>query len=102
MKIKLITTLALIVVGMAIVGCGNDSSPVVPDNHTLNIALGMRSYYNKANGNYDALSPADKQAFEQLVGKGPEGAQEAWKFMKTANVANPNMPTRMPNQPASN
>jgi len=45
----------------------------------------MRSFFDKAQGNYDSLSGGDKAEFVQLCGGDEEKAMKVWNMMKTGS-----------------
>jgi len=67
-------------------GC-HDSSGPDPKLETarVNKAQSMRSFFDKAQGNYDSLSGGDKAEFVQLCGGDEEKAMKVWNMMKTGS-----------------
>ena len=76
-------------------GCGPPEPDQKLEASRLELAQNLRSYYNKANGDYSQLSAADKAAFVKLSGSEAKG-QENWNLMKNgpgaANRAAPEPP----------
>jgi len=64
-------------------GCGssNDGPDSKQEAKNVDVAKGMRSYFDQAHGDYSALSPADKAAFIKLAGS-EDKAEQYWKLMK--------------------
>jgi hypothetical protein len=69
---------AFVLSAVLMAGCGSGNSPITVDQDSLAKATTMHSLYTKANGDYSALSPADKASFEKIVGSG-EKAEKAWQ-----------------------
>lgn len=62
-------------------GCGDKGGPD-PSVQAKNVenAKNLRSYFDKAGGNYNNLSDADKEAFVKASG-GQEKAAQNWNLM---------------------
>lgn len=74
-------TCALVALG-ALIGCQTGPAPSAKvEEQRLASAVELRSYFDKAGGDYSQLSETDRAEFERLTG-GPEEAQRAWNLMK--------------------
>ena len=66
-----LAALVLLALGVA-TGCGDSNAPVKEDPAALSkrvdSAKELRAYFDKTNGNYDALTPADKDALNKITG----------------------------------
>ncbi len=78
LKLGLAATLG----SLLLAGCGDGAGPdsAAQDKNVEN-AQTMRSYFDKANGNYDNLTEVDKAAYVKQCG-GEEKAQQNWNLMK--------------------
>jgi hypothetical protein len=77
--------IALVVWPLAasMIGCGNNGviqEDAETHNKRLAAAGDLRKYYDKVNGNYDALSAEDKTAVDAITG-GPEKTRIAFGHM---------------------
>lgn len=62
-------------------GCGDKGGPdPTVQAKSVENAKNLRSYFDKAGGNYDSLSAADKEAFVKASG-GQEKATQNWNLM---------------------
>lgn len=70
----MVASAAFLIMGPVLSGCDMGPKPNASfEADRLKIATELRSYYDKANGDYSALSAADKAAFAKLCGgKNPE------------------------------
>lgn len=82
-KFVLLATLATLFVATVVVGCGSDAmvkeDPAVAARR-LESGKSLRSYFDKSQGNYDALSDADKQAVIAIT-KSEANARTAFGHM---------------------
>ena len=63
-------------------GCGSSGGPDSQQQvKGIETAKTLRSYFDKAGGNYDSLDEVDKAAYVQLSG-GEEKAKQNWELMK--------------------
>lgn len=63
-------------------GCQTGPAPSAKvEEKRLATAMELRSFFDKAGGDYSRLSEADRAEFERLTG-GPDEAQRAWNLMK--------------------
>jgi len=88
-KPNLLTILALValapVISISMSGCGKDISgpePTANDAVRIDKAQQMRAIFDKVNGDYSKLEPADKEAFIKLTGLPPDKAETWWVTMK--------------------
>jgi hypothetical protein len=71
---------ALVVVPM--LGCGEGGpSPAVEKDRTV-AATRMRELFDKAAGNYEALSEAEKKEWLDMFKGNEKDAQQTWAFMR--------------------
>lgn len=63
-------------------GCGDGGAPD-PNQQAQSVknAQNLRSYFDKAGGNYESLSEADRAAYVELSG-GEAKAKQNWELMK--------------------
>ncbi len=82
---KFVSLLCLVVAGATLVGCGSSDGGSGVDkkaqDEKLSLVTNMRTYFDKAGGDYAKLSDADKAAFVKLCG-GEAKAEANWKLMK--------------------
>ena len=76
-------SLSLGIVAASLTGCGSSGGPD-PKMETarLNKAQDMRSYFEKAHGNFDQLSSGDRVNFVQLCGGDEAKAKQTWEMMR--------------------
>lgn len=86
---NLLSILALLAVvpvtPILISGCSSDvSGPEATANDAARIdkAQQMRAIFDKVNGDYSKLEPAEKETFIKLTGLTPEKAETWWVTMK--------------------
>lgn len=82
-KPSILTIATAIFIGSVIlVGCGSEAGPD-PTDQKQNVAnaQSMRSYFEKAGGDYEKLTPEDKAAYVAVSG-GEEKAKQNWDLMK--------------------
>ena len=74
---------AVALASMLVVGCGSGGEGPDTQQQQANVknAQNLRSYFDKAGGNYDSLSDVDKAAYMQLSG-GEQKARQNWELMK--------------------
>ena len=93
-------TVSLLSVQAILLGCGSNDvikeDPVVAKQR-MDAAMGLRSYFDKANGNFDALNADDKAAVIKMQG-GEANARKAFSMMPKAPGA-PNTPPPPANAP---
>lgn len=89
---KLVSLLCLVVAGATLVGCGSGDGGGGVDKKAqqekVALVTNMRSYFDKAGGDYAKLSDADKAAFVKLCG-GEAKAEANWKLMKEGPAGAP-------------
>lgn len=70
------------VLALGLIGCGSGGGPD-PQAQAKQVdhAKNLRSYFDKANGEYTKLSDADRDAFVKLSGDETK-AQQNWNLMK--------------------
>jgi hypothetical protein len=79
------STLLMVLLGSVVVVAGCSSNDTIKEDPAatktrVDAATKLRSYFDKSNGNYDALSPEDKTAVNALTG-GEKKTQEAFSHM---------------------
>jgi hypothetical protein len=84
MRINLGSALLILVVALATLGCGSDHPPIGGDAKQAQTAMALRDMYNKANGDWTALSSEDQAQFQKLIGN--KNAEETWKQMAPKRV----------------
>ena len=63
-------------------GCGDKGGPdPKAQAQAVDYAKSLRSYFDKANGDYSALNDADRAAYVKLAG-GEDKAKQFWDGMK--------------------
>lgn len=62
-------------------GCGSPGPDKEDQANRVEVATQMRSYFDKAGGDYNRLSEADRAEFIKLCG-GEEQAKTNWDLMK--------------------
>jgi hypothetical protein len=74
----------------AISGCssGSGKPESIASEERVGQIVEMRKYFDKAGGNWDALSAEDKAAYTKLAGDDKK-AQTMWRTMSTPMGANP-------------
>jgi hypothetical protein len=89
--------LLLFCLPFVILGCGDSGGPDQKvETARVSSAKDMRSYFDRAGGDYSKLSEADRASFLQLVGGSEENAQKAWNAMKSGGAASASGPTTSP------
>jgi hypothetical protein len=83
MRVAIVTMLACLMASAFIAGCGESGGPdpKVVSQRLVDLTA-MRSYYDKANGNFDSLSADDRAAFVKLCGGDEAKAMTTWNAMK--------------------
>jgi hypothetical protein len=71
------TTLLCLVGATLIAGCGTGNSPIEADKDNVNRAKVMRDLYTKSSGNYDSLTPSEKEQFQKVIAPGMP-VDKAW------------------------
>ena len=61
-------------------GCGSSNSPISADTESVNKAKIMRDLYAKSNGNYDTLTPSEKEQFQKVIVPGMP-VEKAWALL---------------------
>lgn len=79
--------LATVIVSASLAaGCkGGDEGGPKPDAAVVNTGTQMRTYFDNAHGDYNALSATDRAAFVKLFNGDEKRAQEVWTVMKNGS-----------------
>jgi hypothetical protein len=84
---------AFIISAGCIAGCGAGSAPAIQvDQSRVDKLTTIRSMFDQAHGDYNALSPEDKTKFLKLCDNDQTKADTTWNLMK-------NGPAKPANQP---
>lgn len=92
-----VLSLLLIPAAITISGCGSGvahEDPVVTKKR-MAAATGIRSYFDKSQGNYDALSPEDKSALNAITGS-EQKSREAFGHIPNTGAGS-GLPAHGPN-----
>lgn len=96
-----VTAAALVLSGLTLVGCDDKVPPAespAKEKARADNGTKLRTYFDKCNGNFDALSPTDKAEVVKLVGT-EDNARKAFSYMvpsRGAGAAPPGPPASGP------
>ena len=67
---------------VVLIGCNSGGPDAKVEDSRIQSAQALRTYFDKAQGNYDSLSDADKAAYIKATGGDAEKAKKFWDQMK--------------------
>lgn len=80
---------AYLLLAVCLVGCGEKGPDPKVEQSRAQDAGQMRSIFDKAKGDYNSLSQADRDTFVKQAGGNEDNARRMWELMKNGGLNGP-------------